>query len=361
MKICHFLNRKRYLIANKEEIEMIKPTAAEFSISGTNRVIGNYKYGNIKRAQDENLFSSKDGFTIHLNQKANRIYKTNKKTMAFYSIKGEIDVDSVSSERKFFNFLSAYLEIHDLHTNKVEVRYNNLHRLYSLTKFSKSGSIGELLADITTLKLLEKGALSFHGGCVALNGQGIVLTGLPDVGKTFTTMKILEKHKSAKFLAEDIFVLDEEGNVRACPLTQTVEKRRKLRVFERLYSFVYEAIIRNNLIKTDILDYMPEARTRIQEKIRPGIMFFLKKGPYCEKIIDDKRQIFEELIKLNHLEFNYSRNRYILTSLYFVGNKITDYMETEKSLIEKFVNSVKIVEIHAPSPEMYYDAIQKYI
>ena len=39
------------------------------------------------------------------------------------------------------------------------------------------------MTDITTINLLNRGYLSFHGECVGLNNKGYI-TGLPDMGKT---------------------------------------------------------------------------------------------------------------------------------------------------------------------------------
>jgi hypothetical protein len=224
-------------------------------------------------------------------------------------------------------------------------------------------SVGVELTDVTTARLLLDNILSFHGGCVSKNGRAFIITGLPDTGKTFTTMKLLE-NSFFDFLSEDILLIDNDFNAYAIPFTQTVEKRKKLSPFEKLKGKIYESVFKNNYVKSDILEVLPDVQKRIVPKSKIDTVFFLTRGDSGVKILgeSEREKITRKLIQLNHLEFTYWRNEMILSYLFFNSDmKITELLEKEDYLISNLVKNVNLVELSAPSAPEYYPLLMDYL
>ena len=332
------------------------PSAEIFGVECPNINIGNYKYGNLKRISESGAAGNSQSakFTISLIESSISTFPRLKDPMFFYGIEGNQDLSHIISRREFPFGRPGFIEFKNIETQNPTMLFNKLFRYYSLTKFSKFGTIGENLADLTTLKLLDQGLLSFHGGCVGSNGSGAIITGLPDMGKTFTTMRLLKENSSLNFLAEDILITDSKNTVFSVPFTQTVEKRRALSFHEKFSAYIYNSLIRHNYIKSDVLEAMPELSGRISNKTQVDRIYFLKRGTKGKIKVNNKALIADEFIRLNNLEFNYSRNESLLTALYFNrGKTMVDYLNLERDLIRELVENVDVFEVYAPSAPDY--------
>jgi hypothetical protein len=89
-----------------------------------------------------------------------------------------------------------------------------------------------------------------HSACVEIDGQGVMLSARTDTGKTGTVLRLLREHK-AKFLSDDMTVLDATGRALCYPKPLTISQRtlravdagdltrrewRRLRVQSRIHS-----------------------------------------------------------------------------------------------------------------------------
>ena len=332
-----------------------------FGVECPNINIGNYKYGNLKRINESGSCGNfkESRFTISMIESKSSSFPILKDPMFFYGIEGNQDLSHIISRREFPLGKPGFIEFKDIDTQNPKMIFDKLFRYYSLTKFSKFGTIGENLADLTTLKLLDHRLLSFHGGCIGCKGKGAIITGLPDMGKTYTTMALLRNNANLNFLAEDILITNAKNIVYSVPFTQTVEKRKQLNTYEKISSYLYNALIRHNYIKSDVLEAMPELQGRIANQTSIDRIYFLKRGDKGKVKVYDKERIADEFIRLNNLEFNYSRNESLLTSLYFNrGKTMVDYLNLECDLIRDLVNNVDVFEIYAPSALDYIKFIK---
>ncbi len=78
--------------------------------------------------------------------------------------------------------------------------------------------------------LVSRDCMLLHSACVELGGTGVMLSALTDTGKTGTVLRLLREH-SARFLSDDMTIIDAHGN--ACcfpkPLTISAHTLRAVR------------------------------------------------------------------------------------------------------------------------------------
>lgn len=338
------------------------PISKILNVNCSSYQLGNFKYGNIKNSVVEN--NSVDSAVLTLDfSLVNEDIQKGPSSMSFYGIFSHFKSNFIVRDRNFFAFGKTNLVIKDLFSDVVSVSASKLYSLWALSRFSKLKSIGAELTDIATINLLDKGYLSFHGGCVASDGRGYIITGLPDMGKTLTTMKLLE-NKKISYLSEDILLIDESLTAFAVPYTQTVEKRRNLGMFESTYAKIYEGLFKNNFIKTDIFEAIPDIRSRTLNSISIDTIFFLTRGPESCSVVtgEAKDDLLLQTIQLNNLEFTYFRNEIILSYLFFNDSRdINFFLQKEKKMITDLFSSKKVVTVSAESAFGYHEQIKNYI
>jgi dolichol-phosphate mannosyltransferase len=97
---------------------------------------------------------------------------------------------------------------------------------------------------------VSKGRVLLHSACVELHGTGVMLSARTDTGKTGTILRLL-REKGARFLSDDMTVLEPDGTAHCFPKPLTISHHtlravnsttlsraewRKLRVQSRLHS-----------------------------------------------------------------------------------------------------------------------------
>lgn len=338
------------------------PITKILNVKSSSHHLGNFKYGNIKNSASKHGFTDSSLLTLDLNLITEDVQKGSS-SMSFYGIFSHFKSNFIVRDRNFFVFGKTNLVIKNLFGDIVSVSASKLYNLWALSRFSKLKSIGVELTDIATINLLDKGYLSFHGGCVASDGKGYIITGLPDMGKTLTTMKLLENEK-INYLSEDILLIDESFSAYSVPYTQTVEKRRKLGFFESAYAKIYEGFFKNNFIKTDIFEAIPGIRNRTLDSVTINTIFFLVRGPKSCSVVTGKIKddLLRQTIQLNNLEFTYFRNEMILSYLFFNDLRDIDYfLQKEKNMINNLFASKNVVTVSAESAFGYHEQIKSYI
>ncbi len=326
---------------------------------------GNFKYGNIKNGSKYGLleFDQSAPCNISVNVKGAIGVERDQSGMYFYNIYGVPKSNTVSRTRPFRHKEDGKFILKNLFEDGISIDVNKSYISWALSRVSKLNSVAVELCDVATIRLLDRGYLSFHGGCVSYDNKGYVITGLPDMGKTLTTMTLLEDEKY-NFLSEDILLIDKSLSAYAVPFTQTVEKRKKLPFFERCYGRIYETLYKNNYVKSDILEVKPEIKSRIDTKVGIDTIFFLVRGEKSikEASEDIRRYYIDKTIQLNHLEFNYFRNEMILSYLFFNDSRdMTYFLDKEKSMIEQLYSKKKLVIVSSPDAFGYSSLIKSYI
>jgi dolichol-phosphate mannosyltransferase len=68
---------------------------------------------------------------------------------------------------------------------------------------------------------VSRGVILLHSACLELNGSGLLLSARTDTGKTGTVLKLLREH-GARFLSDDMTIIDPEGNATCFPKPLTI-------------------------------------------------------------------------------------------------------------------------------------------
>ena len=68
---------------------------------------------------------------------------------------------------------------------------------------------------------VSRGSILLHSACLELNGTGLLLSARTDTGKTGSVLKLLREH-SAKFLSDDMTIIDPHGNATCFPKPLTI-------------------------------------------------------------------------------------------------------------------------------------------
>jgi dolichol-phosphate mannosyltransferase len=69
--------------------------------------------------------------------------------------------------------------------------------------------------------MVSRGRMLLHSACVELDGSGIMLSALTDTGKTGTVLRLL-REQGARFLSDDMTVIDGDGNAYCFPKPLTI-------------------------------------------------------------------------------------------------------------------------------------------
>jgi len=87
-----------------------------------------------------------------------------------------------------------------------------------------------IIEPLLRFAMVSRGCMLLHSACVELHGTGVMLSALTDTGKTGTVLRLLREH-GARFLSDDMTIVDAEGN--ACcfpkPLTISAHTLRAVR------------------------------------------------------------------------------------------------------------------------------------
>lgn len=325
---------------------------------------GNFKYGNIANANRYDYFKQDNEllFQIQVEIDKQPLFEPKVGDMSFYNINGHIGTDVIRRKRPFLFKKNGYFDLESLFGERIKISLTASYLNMALKRISKMRSLGVELTDIVTLRLLHENKLSFHGGTFTYGGGAHIITGLPDTGKTLSTMSLIDED-GVGYMSEDIIVIDENCFAYAVPFTQTVEKRKNLSCFQKVTGRVYESWYKNNYIKSDVIEVMPEVGERIEKKNKVETIFFLTKGESDSiNTIEEKSSILNDLIRLNNLEFTYWRNEFILSYLYFNSKEvISSYLLQEADLIRNLVESSKVVQLSSPNPFNFAPMIKEYL
>jgi hypothetical protein len=71
--------------------------------------------------------------------------------------------------------------------------------------------------------LVSRGYLLLHSACLDFDGRGVLLSALTDTGKTGTVLRLLRDH-NARFLSDDMTILDPDGRALCYPKPLTISQ-----------------------------------------------------------------------------------------------------------------------------------------
>lgn len=82
--------------------------------------------------------------------------------------------------------------------------------------FVKHGDIIHLFEVVLSIKITQAGYTLIHTGCLNHDGDGVLISALPDTGKTSTCLSLLNG-EDVRFMSDDLAIVSEEGEVYSYP------------------------------------------------------------------------------------------------------------------------------------------------
>ncbi len=193
---------------------------------------------------------------------------------------------------------------------------------------------------------VSRGRMLLHSACLELGGRGLLLSARTDTGKTGTVLTMLRSH-GARFLSDDMTVLEQDGTARCFPKPLTISQHtlralgindlspaewRRLRVQSRLHSKEGRAfgtfLAEHNLpiMGTNALTQMvippPKFDVRrlvpcqVVDRVEVTDLFVIERGtPGVEPISEDG--LLQELIENTDDAYGFPPFRYFAPALVF--------------------------------------------
>lgn len=130
---------------------------------------------------------------------------------------GRDDLDMVYYEDKLLGQREAVL-LEDLHGTPTYLTYQTID-WPNVTPGSR-GSISDLIESVIDFKLIERGCTTLHAASLSKDGRAVLLCGFPNVGKTLSTLSLLQDGWA--YMGDDNGVIGRDGTVYAYPSTSSI-------------------------------------------------------------------------------------------------------------------------------------------
>ncbi|MCK5472905.1 MAG: hypothetical protein KAI59_02650, partial [Planctomycetes bacterium] len=271
----------------------------------SDKLLGDHKHGSLCVGGSANKISINSGVKSKLFEisciETKEEFEAWPEALSFYNYYGNFDRDEAAMIRPFrFATANGFILLENLFGTHTTLKFNPQFRRWARCKFSKLFTVANTLNDILIVKLLEHDYLSFHSACVEIDGKAFLFAGLPDTGKTYSTIQLISK--GANFMSEDISLVNKKMEVTGLPFTATMEKRKKTGLLQKLRAGLYQTIYKQNFSKQTFIDTEHYSGQNICPRAPLAGVFFLSRGPKSSKPANSK-QILTDLINLQNLEF----------------------------------------------------------
>lgn len=250
--------------------------------------------------------------------------------------------DGVTRIRPFRFAPDGRLCIRGLEDGVPVVECNRPFLAWSDSKFSKVGDLGDHLANVATIRLIEKGVAPVHGGVVTKNGQGLLVTGLPDVGKSYSVSQLTSEGWG--FLSEDVSLVDREGRAYAVPYTRSLKTGGLGALGRRLghVLFTHPRMGRQTLIESSPVRLVPTTRLRR--------VYVLERSQETAVKAVNVDLALRKLLSINRLEFGYFRSELLLAYTALRGIFPMDaIMREERRILAQVLDACEVYLVSAPS------------
>jgi len=217
--------------------------------------------------------------------------------------------------------------------------------------------VKKLIFEILELKLLQKGHTMLHAACVEKGGKGVVLVGLPNTGKTFTTIKLVRDH-GFNFMSDDMAILGPGAVIYCFPTPMTihpvhlrglklslpwairfsVKNRWRLKSIRWLGRFVSE-------FKLDYRYVLGDAH--LTEKARATLIFFLEQGPRGLASLDTKSAL-SKLVPVAKMHRSLLDELLVKYAYYHPELDLYELSREQDDLYRELVESADCFVVRAP-------------
>ena len=264
--------------------------------------------------------------------------------------RAKLDAPTVVKRRQLPLVGAAEIGLQRTANGQYRLTANLLYRIWSYLRFSKHYPAPRILTDIAAIALLEKGLLPLHCAAVERDGGSVALFAPPDTGKTYTTMRLIER--GWKFISEDIAIAD-GAHIFGCPFTGTLSPHSM-----GLQSYIRRAkgFMFKQHRKRRPIDMLDSDQRCLVAPIRQ--VLFLEKGkPHVEEI--SKTQACDRILRLNRYEFRWLGNDLLLEMWMRHGTpNLQVAAEVEQQIVCKFVAAASsALVVYAEKPTQYEDLI----
>jgi hypothetical protein len=230
--------------------------------------------------------------------------------------------------------------------NSATIEVNRTYHEVGRVTVDQFYSPGWHIMDIINYLLLQKNHCLIHSAAFEYNGKGILLLGLPNTGKTSTTLNFV-LNRNANFISEDIAVTD--GNeIFACPYALSpihpkyTENKLKYKINQKandlfpLFGHLYQGPL-NSI--TDVV-----GSNQLENSSEIDFVFVLHNG---QKKVEDVTQNKAEslLLSSNRAEFTYSSNQLLWAAEYLGVLNISDIIDNERRIMKRLSETSDIYRI----------------
>jgi hypothetical protein len=300
---------------------------------------------------NDKLFQSKNNKILIEFKVTKDFEKPSYLNQRFHFIWGREEVDELYYERPLMGPIKARLLVKDFRTYP-KIFVNPTYYYWLRFHIENVYPPGSHLTDVVTIKLLEQELAPIHCSVMSFNGEGVLIFGPPDMGKTITVFSSLDS--GFNFLSEDIAVTDGKY-VYGCPFTST-------------YRGGTNEIVHKLSSKFPIIGYYwPRPakaafefieKNKIDKVAKIKTVYILDRGKQSLEVLKDEEAIRRILI-LNRYEFKF--NNPLLTAYSYFNRDLdlNKLMDKEKEIISRIVRNSKNCLVKVNNPIEYFDLIRK--
>ncbi len=226
--------------------------------------------------------------------------------------------------------------------------------------------------------MVSRGRMLLHSACVSLDGVGVMLSALTDTGKTATVLRLVREH-GARFLSDDMTIVDADGNAFCFPKPLTISAHtlravraneltrpewRRLQVQSRLHSkggrSLALTLSRFNLpimginALTQMLVPPPKYSVdrlvpcRMESTSRVAELFVIERGePRVSEL--DHRTSLERMLTNTDDAYGFPPFRYLAPSITIGGLGYAELRQREREILAGFLSGVRVRSVASDS------------
>lgn len=226
-----------------------------------------------------------------------------------------------------------------------------------------------LLETIILIKLIQKGSTFIQSGCLSYLGKyAVLISGLPDLGKTSTVLSLLDG-KKFRFMSDDLTIIKKDGSAYSYPREANVSAHTSTGYLPHPQGYLKRKLFKSRAISLFTEKILRRATTRrmkipdelINDKSPIEKIFLL--GGY-EKSGTIKRISKKEAIKAIMTSTIASESP-IHGSLdlycYSFGIDLFDVLKKRREILENAIKNTECYRLAAPSVEKYPQMIREVL
>lgn len=225
---------------------------------------------------------------------------------SFMGIESKIKLKNLSSQNTVIYFNQSYSTI-SKHILKIPI--------------SSLYPINHLIKLVIQIKLLQKNHSFLIGAGLKIGKHKIIISGFGNMGKTQTTLKLLEKTDTAQFLSEDTLITDGK-TVFSYPQKMRIRKGKNL-ILNREKHLSSDSLIKNKSIKS----------------FAPSHIFILERNNKEKFFSISKRETYHKISSINKKTNPYLSERLILATQYVNSKFDLDKLISKENTIIKSLTS----------------------